>query len=244
MRFDLRDLLAGLAVAGLMLPEGVAYAGIAGLPAADALAAGIAGGLAYALIGRSRFAIVAPTSSSAAILAAALTALAGPGIERELMAGVMVAMVGAIFLAAAILRLGSLSAFISRPVLRGFAFGLALTIALRQLPKLLGLAGIAPGNVFAQAWEIARTLGTTRPLSAALGVGTLALLLILRRWSRLPATLLVLLASIALSAIFDLGAHGVVLAGTIRLQPPLLALPELTAGQWARAVQLAAPIAL
>jgi MFS superfamily sulfate permease-like transporter len=147
--------VAGLAVAGLMIPEGVAYAGIAGLDPARALAAGIAGGFAYALVGRSRFAIVSPTSSSAAILAAALASLPGDAATRAVLATVLVGMTGLIFLGAALFRLGSLSAFVSRPVLRGFAFGLAITIVIRQLPKLLGIAGVAAGNIAVMTAEIA-----------------------------------------------------------------------------------------
>ena len=74
-----RDIITGIAIAGLMLPEGVAYAGIAGLPAGRALAAAIAGALAYGLVGRSRFAVVSSTSSSAAILAAAIAGLTSRG---------------------------------------------------------------------------------------------------------------------------------------------------------------------
>ena len=94
----IRDCIAGLSVAGLMLPEGVAYAGIAGLSPGRALAAGIAGGLVYALAGRSRFAIISPTSSSAAILAAALAGMPGDAVMREAMATALVAMTGLIFL--------------------------------------------------------------------------------------------------------------------------------------------------
>jgi MFS superfamily sulfate permease-like transporter len=98
-RTVIRDCITGLSVAGLMLPEGVAYAGIAGLSPGRALAAGIAGGLTYAVIGRSRFAIISPTSSSAAILAAALAGLSRDPATREMMATALVAIAGCIFLA-------------------------------------------------------------------------------------------------------------------------------------------------
>src|SRR6201996_637694 len=95
------DLVAGLSVAGLMLPEAVAYAGIAGLPPGRAVVAAIAGTLVYALIGRRRFAIVSPTSSSAAILAAALAAMPGGAAAQGILATLAVAMAGALFLIAA-----------------------------------------------------------------------------------------------------------------------------------------------
>jgi MFS superfamily sulfate permease-like transporter len=122
-----------------MLPEAVAYAGIAGLPPQRAIFAAFAGCLAYAAVGRSRFAIVSPTSSSAVILAATLAVLPGDGAQRAIAATIVVALVGATFLLAGLARLGALSNFISRPMLRGFAFGLAVTIILGQLPTFAGV---------------------------------------------------------------------------------------------------------
>jgi hypothetical protein len=142
------DLIAGLSVAGLMLPEAVAYAGIAGLPPQRAIFAAIAGCLVYAWVGRSRFAIVSPTSSSAAILAAALAVLPGDATQKALLATLAVGLVGLCFLVAALARLGGLTGFVSRPVLRGFAFGLAVTIILRAVADGGGRrgAGTGPGS--------------------------------------------------------------------------------------------------
>lgn len=128
------DWIAGLSVAGLMLPEGVAYSAIAGLKPIAGLTAAIAGGLAYVVIGRSRFAIVSPTSSAAAILAASLASLHPAGGSLEGTAAALTAMVGLIFLGLAVAHAGSFAGFVSRPVLRGFAFGLAITIIVGQLP--------------------------------------------------------------------------------------------------------------
>src|SRR5881397_2484731 len=114
------DIIAGLSIAGLMLPEAVAYAGIAGLPPQRAIFAAIAGCLVYALAGRSRFAIVTPTSSAAAILAATLAAMPGGLTEKAAYATILVGFTGLIFLLAGAFRLGGLTGFISRPVLRGF----------------------------------------------------------------------------------------------------------------------------
>src|SRR5919198_67057 len=97
-----RDLRASFSVAGLLLPEAVAYAAIAGLPAQSAILAAIAGALVYAIAGRSRFAMIAPTSSSAAILGAALPALSANPAERLALAAVVTALVAACFLLAAL----------------------------------------------------------------------------------------------------------------------------------------------
>jgi len=160
----------GLSVAGLMLPEAVAYAGIAGLPPARAIVAAIAGSLAYALAGRSRFAIVSPTSSSAAILAATLATVPGDAVTRGLMATLAVAMVGLTFLVAGAARLGGLTGFVARPVLRGFAFGLGITIVLRQLPAVVGLPVAAP-NIFILVQRLLLAAPSWQPVSIAVGAG-------------------------------------------------------------------------
>lgn len=235
------DLLAGLAVAGLILPEAVAYAGIAGLAPGHALAAGIAGGLAYAQAGRSRFAVVAPTSSSAAILAAAIASLGADPATRATLAPAMVALVALIFGTLALFRLGSLSGFISRPVLRGFALGLAATIIIRQLPKLAGVH-LAGGPVWQTLAGLAGTAPRWNPASIAAGTAALALLVALRRLPQLPGALLVILTGIALGASGLAARWGIELAGPIALAPPALALPPLALVP--RLAELAAPIAL
>jgi len=124
------DLLAGLAIAGLLLPEAVAYSHLATLPPQAGVIALFAGLLGYGLIGRSRFAIVSATSSSAAVLASALLALGVSGAaERVAVASILVVGAGLAFALAGALRLGAMSNLIARPVLRGYAFGLAIVIA-------------------------------------------------------------------------------------------------------------------
>lgn len=137
--FDRRDVIAGLSIAGLMLPEAIAYSGIAGVPAQHAILAAIMGCIVYAVFGQSRFAVVSPTSSSAAILAAMLATLSVTPAQKMLLVAISVALVGILFLVAAATRLGALSSVISRPVLRGFAFGLAILITIKQLPSLFGI---------------------------------------------------------------------------------------------------------
>ncbi len=228
-----------------MLPEGVAYAGIAGLAPGRALAAGVAGGLAYALVGRSRFAVLSPTSSSAAILAAAIAGL-GVGLNggepaRAALAAAMVVMVGVIFLALSLFRLGGLSGFISRPVLRGFSFGLATTIIVKQLPRVLGVH-VASGPI----WDILGGLAQAFPLwnwpSLLLGGAALAGLLGFRRVPQWPGGLLVIIAGIALGVFANPERWGVALAGSVSLVMPSWQLPPLVS--WPRLAQLAVPIAL
>jgi MFS superfamily sulfate permease-like transporter len=237
------DLVAGVSVAGLMLPEAVAYAGIAGLAPGRAVLAAIAGSLAYALVGRSRFAIVSPTSSSAAILAAALAAMPGGAAAQGILATLAVAMAGALFLIAAALKLGGLTGFIARPVLRGFAFGLAITIILRQLPTMAGVSVSAP-DIFRLAWRLIAAIQQWHPASVATGLVALAALLALRRIPAIPGAFLVLVLGIAASAAFDLSAHGVATVGTIDVKPDWPTLPAFSFATLSRLGQLVVPLVL
>lgn len=241
----LRNALAGLAMAGLMLPEAVAYAGIAGLAPGRALVAAVVGGLAYAVIGRSRFAVVSPTSSSAAILAASLASLAagatGPAAVAA-NASALTLLAGVLFVGLAAARLGSLAGFVARPVLRGFAFGLALTIIVRQLPALVGIPA-GHGAVGAVAWAVLRQAPHWHMATLACGMAALALLLLLRRWPGVPRALIVLVLGIAGASLPGFAALGIAQAGPV---PLLLQAPVLPAdpAQWLRLVPLAAPLVL
>ena len=230
------DIVAGVAMAGLLLPEAVAYSGIAGLPPQAGIVALLLGLSAYAAIGRSRFALVAATSSSAAVLGAALLSLSPGGAQRTALASLLVVGGGVAFLLAGSLKLGALSNLIARPVLRGYAFGLALTIVLKQWPALVGTHAHAPAFV-PLLLEQLRALGKIAPYSLALGLGALLALFALEKLPRVPAALIVIVAGIVLSP--WLAAHGVALVGPIRLD---FALPEFALpsdAQWLELAQIA-----
>lgn len=237
------DVIAGISVAGLLLPEAVAYATIAGLEPARAIVAAVAGCLAYAAIGRSRFAIVSSTSSSAAILAAALAAMPGDAALRATLATVAVAFAGVLFLIAAALRLGALTSFIARPVLRGFALGLAITIILRQLPAITGVA-VPRGGLLTLIGRLFGHIGAWNGASVAAGVIALILLLALRRIKGVPAAFVVLALGIAGSIALDLPAHGVKTVGDIAITLGWPTIPDITFGQASRLAQLVVPLAL
>ena len=240
-----RDVIAGLCVAGLLLPEAVAYASIAGLPPQHGVFAAIAGLLVYGLLGRSRFAIVAPTSSSAAILAAAAASaeVAQTPEQRLALAAGAVLLTGVFLLCASVARMGALAQFISRPVLRGFAFGLAVIIVLRQAPALTGLeleAHTAGGFVWALAWRLWEVNGA----SLGLGLGALALLLGLRRWPWAPAPFIALSVGVACGYVFDLGALGVASVGHLDVTPMAPGLPALSQDSWEALGRVALPLVL
>lgn len=228
--FRTADLVAGLSIAGLLLPEAVAYSGVAALPPQAGVIALFAGLVCYGLIGRSRYAIVSATSSSAAVLAAATMAMVGhDAAVRVALASVLVVGTGAAFLLAGSLRLGAMSNLIARPVLRGYAFGLALVIAVKQWPTLVDIH-TQSGNFFLLIAEIVRRVNEWKIPSFACGVVALILLFALERVRQIPGALVVIIASIVASS--WLAAQGVVLTGTIQLalEWPKFALP--TSEQW------------
>ena len=238
------DWVAGVCVAGLLLPEAVAYAGLAHLPVTHALTATLCGLLLYALLGTSRFAIMSPTSSAATLAAAAV--LSAPEISASPEAYLQ-GMLGLVFVGGLMLTAlgfagqGQIAAFISRPVLRGFAFGLALTIVVKQLPDALGLklpaaASHDVGHVLLYVlghpaqWHLPSLL-------VALATGLT--LWLLRPWRKVPAAMVAIVLAISAAQWLDLHAMGVEEVGHIT--PPDLHLhwPELTQAGWMRMAELA-----
>jgi sulfate permease, SulP family len=235
------DFFAGLSVAGVLLPEAVAYAAIAGVPTIHALLAAMVGLCVYPIFGTSRFAIVAPTSSAAAIFATAR------GIGGPEMGYALVALTGGLFLVGWLLRAGFLGAYISRPVLRGFAWGLAVTIILKQIPHIAGVH-VAGGNavqVIAGLWGEA---AQTHWLSLELGAAALLLWLVihhgLRRVVFIPQSLLILALGIGVSYWFDFGSQGVALVGRVEWQALELHLPQISTEHWLRAAEVAPALLL
>jgi sulfate permease, SulP family len=237
------DVLAGLSIAGLLLPEAVAYSGIAGLPPQAGVIALLVGLVCYGLLGRSRYAIVSATSSSAAVLAAGTFALAGPmGVSRVAVAATLVLLTGGCFLIAGAARLGGLSHLIARPVLRGFAFGLACVIALKQLPNLFGLPALHGDFVPLLLMTLFKSIDQIQPVTMGAGVAALLLLFLCERVRRLPGSLLVIVVGVAASG--WLAQHGVTLTGAINLIPDW-SLPVWPASsQWVPSIELAAALLL
>lgn len=237
------DLIAGLSVAGLMLPEAVAYAAIAGLPPQNAIFAGIAGCLAYAAIGQSRFAIAAPTSSSAAILAAILTTTPMAPEAKPALVTAVVLLTAIFFALAALTKLGSLTGLIARPVLRGFSLGLAITIIIKQLPAIAGVSVRGP-DIFHAFEGLLVAAPQWNWVAVATGVLALAALFSLKRLPAIPAAFIVLAAGIAASISFDLPAMGVAVVGPINTALTIPSLPLFAFDQWSRLAQLALPLAM
>lgn len=238
------DVVAGLSIAGLLLPEAVAYAGIAGAPPQAGVVALFAGLLAYGVLGSSRFAIVSSTSSSAAVLAAATASVLHVGDDhRHLMGVAMVLMAGVIFALAGLARLGAISQFIAKPVLRGFALGLALTIVVKQLPVAVGVHP-AHSDFPRYAWDLFSQWRQWNVHGLALMLAALAALRLLGRWQAVPGALLVIAAGITLDVLGYCRAWGIQPVGTLALGGSKPAVPALALADWLRVGQLAMALAL
>src|SRR6516165_9282536 len=172
------DVIAGIALAGLLVPEAMGYAEIAGLPPQAGLYATAFGLLAYAIFGTSRQLAVSPTSASSAILAATLAPLVVGNHEKYVFLASAVAIVlGLLFLVAGFLKLGFISDFISKPVLKGFVFGVALNIVIKQLPKLLGIEK-GSGQAYVQLWHAIFHVVDANPWTVMTGATALAIMFI------------------------------------------------------------------
>ena len=229
----LSDLAAGLSMAGLLLPEAVAYSGLASLPPAAGVIGLFVGLVCYALIGQSRFAIVSATSSSCAVLAGATLALAThSAVPRLMYASLLVSGAGIAFLLAGATRLGAMSNLIARPVLRGFSFGLALVIVLKQIPTLAAIR-TSSGDFFPLLGQVALALHGANPAALDCGLAALTGLFLLERVRLLPGALLVIVAGIVAAP--WLSTHAVALTGPIHLG---LSLPTLTRPENSKLPQL------
>jgi SulP family sulfate permease len=226
-----RDLLAGLTVAALALPSGIAYAELAGLSPVAGLYALLLPSVVYAFAGSSRQLIVGPEGAISALVATAVLPLAAGDPGRYASAAALLALlVGGVFLLARIIRLGWVADYLSRPVLTGYIHGVAIVLIAAQLGKLFGL-DIDAKDPLPRLAEVAREITSSSAATIAVGFACLALLLLLPRLApRIPGPLLVVAVAIAASAALDPQAHGVAIVGEIPSGLPSLAIPRLRPG--------------
>lgn len=229
------DVIAGLTLWGLVVPEGMAYAGIAGLPPQAGLYTLVVSLLVYALLGTSRHLSVGGTSATAALLASSVAAaLVASAVATtsdpqtyQAYAAAFVLVTGLVFLLAGIARLGFITQFLSKPVMDGFIVGLAAFVTVSQLNKLFGVEK-PDGNTIEKLVGIVRELPDASLTTFVVGALALAALALLPRLSRkLPAGLIVLFGAIALSTALDLEGRGVEVVGTLPQGLPLPAIPAV-----------------
>jgi high affinity sulfate transporter 1 len=223
------DVLAGLALWAVMVPESMAYAGILGVPTIMGLYTLVPPLIAYALLGTSRVLVVGPDTATGVISALTVGALAARGSpDFAALTGTLAVLIGAFFLLFGALRLGWVAAFIATPVMRGFIEGLICVTVIGQATTLLGLSG-AHGNFFAKLLFILRNIGEISPAAATIGLASLAVMLILRRVApRLPAALIVAVAGTVFVALLGPWAAGVSVVGPLPSGLPHVTPPRVS----------------
>src|SRR5262245_4765075 len=224
----LPDILAGVAVWAVMVPEGMAYSGIVGVPPIMGLYTIIPPLIVYALLGTSRVLVVGPDTATGLISAVAVGAIAAQGTATfNTYTSTLAILIGVFFLLFGPLRMGWVAAFIPAPVMRGFIEGLVLVTIIGQVPHLLGISGTS-GNFFEKLWFVLRHLPDVTLAPALTGLLSLAAMLLLRHLvPRVPAPLGV--AVVALILVGPLGgeAAGVSVVGNLPSGLPHLTAPDL-----------------
>ncbi len=200
------DLVAGLVMTTMLVPVGIAYAEASGVPGINGLYATIVPLLAYALFGPTRILVLGPDSALApVILTVVLPLSAGDPRRAVALAGMMAIVSGTVCVVAGLARLGFITDLLSKPIRYGYMNGIALTVLLSQVPKLLGFSVKAEGPL-RQAWAIIEKVlaGNTNVMAFAIGAGTLALILFLKRRPRVPGILIAVVAATVVVAAFHL----------------------------------------
>jgi len=228
-----RDLLAGLGIAAIALPIGIAYPDIAGLPASTGLYASIFPLAAYALFGSSRQLIVGPDTAACTVLASALIQLGADTVDQRVaLAASFAVLVGVLCLLANRLRLGFIADFLSRPILVGYLCGVALALFAGQIGRFTGISIGAHGFVRPFV-ELAQRINEIHGPTLALAAGLFVLLRVMRRIApRLPGPLVAVALAIVLSTTLNLSGMGVALVGAIPTGLPALAVPNLQGMPW------------
>jgi high affinity sulfate transporter 1 len=227
-----KDVVAGLVLSALLVPQGMAYAELAGLPAVTGLYTSILCLTGYALLGPSKVLVLGPDSSLGPMIAATILPLVGangdPG-RAVLLASALAILTGLLMLGAAAGRLGFIADLLSKPTIVGYMNGLALTILVGQIPKLLGFS-VDADTFLGECWAVIEGIfgGEIVAAAAAIGLLSLVLILVLNRWvPKIPAVLVAVVAAIAISVLLDLASRGVKVVGELPQGLPSFTLPAV-----------------
>jgi sulfate permease, SulP family len=222
------DLVAALTSWGVMVPVALAYAGLAGVPPELGLVTAFAALAAYAVFGSSRHLKVTVSSTMAIMSASVVVGLAhGDPALYIAMTSALALIVGVMLVAAGIARLGFISDFLAKSVVTGFILGLAITIIIGQIPKLLGVPGL-DGTLPEQLVQLIGSIPDTNPATFAVGAISLVLILVLRRISRkIPGPLIVLVLGIIAVKALDLESYGVSVVGEVATGMPRPSIPDV-----------------
>src|SRR5262245_6954479 len=234
------DLIAGLSLAAFVIPESLAYASLAQLPPVTGLYCYLVAGVAYALFGTSRQLAVGPTSSLALVIATSVVTLSSDDPARALaLASAVALIVGIVSIAGRFVGLANAAYFISDPILIGFKTGAALYIASTQLPKLFGIEGVS-GNFFERVWHVLASVPEFHVPSVLMGLAAIALFVMFEKaLPGRPTTLVVVVAAIAVMAIFSLADIGIKIVGELPSGLPGISLPGIHASDIATLIPIA-----
>jgi len=227
-----KDIVAGIVLSTLLVPQGMAYAELAGLPPITGLYTSILCLLGYAVFGPSRILVLGPDSSLGPMIAATILPLAGADGDPKravALASMLAIMVAAIMILGAVAKLGFIADLISKPTMIGYMNGLALTILVGQLPKLFGFKVEGEGLIRETAGFVKGLVhGEAVAAAAAVGIAGIVLILVLQRWlPKLPAVLIMVVLAIASTTVFSLADHGVSLVGVLPKGFPPLTIPHV-----------------
>jgi len=226
-----RDILAGLVLTTMLVPVGIAYAVASGVPGIYGLYATIVPLLAYALFGPSRILVLGPDSSLAALILAVVLPLSGGDPSRAVaVAGLMAVVSGTVCILAGVLRLGFITELLSKPIRYGYMNGIAFVVIVSQLPKLLGVS-IESDGPLRDLWRIARAVldGEVNGAAFAIGAATLAVILLLKPWKRIPGLLIAVVGAMIAVGLLDLGTSaGVMVLGELPQGLPSFDLPWIS----------------
>jgi len=250
-RYDLAwlrsDVVAGIVMTTMLVPVGIAYAEASGVPGINGLYATIVPLLAYAVFGPSRILVLGPDSALAAVILATIAPLAAGDPARAVaLASTMAVVSGLVCIGVGLAKLGFITELLSKPIRYGYMNGIALTVLLSQIPKLLGFKAGEPGPL-RQSLSIVRKVldGETNLAAFAIGGATLALILALKRWPRLPGILIAVVAATLLVASLDLGTSaGVAVLGALPQGLPTPSVPMIHGADWAQVIVGGCAVAL
>jgi sulfate permease, SulP family len=223
------DVVSGIVVGAIMVPVAMAYAQMAGVPPQQGLYSAIIGMAVYAIFATSRHLKITTSSTMSIMSIAVVGPLVASGFGSYVALSAALAItVGIIMLVLSFMKLGFISDFLSKSVMTGYVFGVALLIAMSQLPKVFGVPG-GSGTFFQQLGQFITNLPQTNLYALALGVGTIALILIVKRYKPLiPGALIALILGTALAGIFQLNAnYNVAVVGDIPIGMPSPAIPVI-----------------
>ncbi len=243
-----QDLPAGITVGIMLVPQGMAYALIAGLPLVYGLYASLVPQVIYALTGTSRHLAVGPVAMDSLLVAAGLTAIAMVGTDRYIELAIALAlMVGFIQLLLGILKAGFLVNFLSKPIVSGFTSAAAIIIGANQLTNLLGVDLPRDNQIHKLLYTLLDSLGGLHLTTLLMGLCAMLLLVVLSKYKgkiKVPATLLVVAAGIFVVKLLQLNEKGVAVVGVIPEGLPSFSLPSINAADFTQLLPIAATLAL